>query len=119
MSGLTVVGRGKRTCGGNVVTLVSDRTPGGSGPEGQTVSAVIVGSAAAGDGDAGLLSLTPGLSGIASALKSLTVVVGRAISGDVITSVGKRTPGGSRPEGQAASAVVPGGAARGNNNTAL
>ena len=77
MSGLTVVGRGKRTCGGNVVTLVSDRTPGSSGLEGQTVSAPIVSGAASRNLDALTTNGAPGISGgSADALTALVVVVG-------------------------------------------
>jgi len=57
----------------------------------------------------------------ADALKSLTVVVSskRAVSRDVVTSVGNRAPGSSSVERQASTAAIIGSAAGWNGDTGL
>jgi hypothetical protein len=60
-SGLTVVTQ--RAGGGNVVASVVSSTPGGSSFESQTLSAVVVSSAAGRNSDARVSERTPRLSG--------------------------------------------------------
>ncbi len=106
LKGLTVVVSGGGTVSRNIVAGSGQRAQSGSGPKRETVSARIIGSAAAGNNNASFLSNTPSLTSRASALNGLTVVVGRAVSGNVIASIGQRAPAGSRSESRANSTVV-------------
>lgn len=86
-----------------------------------TRSAIIVGGTTAGNVDARLGSRAPRLTSRANALKSLAIVVSgsRAISRNVVASVGKRTPSGSSFESQTVSTVIIGSAAGRDNNAQL
>ena len=115
-AGLTVVvGRGG-AIGGDVVTSVGQGAEAGVGNEGQTGAAVVVGGATRRDTNASSLGRTPGESGVANTKAGLTVVVVRALGGDIVASVGKGAPVGTGVEGSATSAAVVGGATRGDGD---
>jgi hypothetical protein len=106
---------------GNVIASVGLSAPSGSSVKGRASSAVVVGSTASGNGDAGLLGLAPRETSGADALTGLAVVVGRngAVGGDVVASVGQSTPSSSNLEISADSAAVVVVAARRNDNARL
>jgi hypothetical protein len=78
-----------------------------------------VSSAASGDSDAGLRGSAPREVSFANALAGLTVVVVRAIGGNVVASVGQRAPGGSSNESGATTASVSSSATRGDLNAGV
>jgi len=109
------------TIGRDIVTRVSQRAPSGSSLKSHASTAIVVSQTAAGNGDARLGSLTPRLTSRADALKGLTIVVSgsRAISREVVASVGKRAPSGSTVESETSSTVIMSGAASRNSNTSF
>ena len=106
----------KRAGGGDVVTSVGQRAPGGSFIEAQALSAVVVSGTTRWDLNARVVERAPGLAGRADAVVGGAVVVERTVLVDGVTRVSGSAPGPSGEEGQTVSAVVGGSAAEGNSD---
>lgn len=107
-----------RASSGNVVTSVGSSAPGSSGNEGQTTSAVVVGGATGGDGNASVANSAPGLSSGADTLSGKTIVAGgsRAEDWEGVASVGQGAEAGVGLVGQTITAVVIGSTTAGDED---
>lgn len=119
LSGLTIMIGREGAKSGEVITGVGQSAPAGSCLEGQTVSTVIISGATTGNSNAGTSGSTPGKSSQANAFTSLTIMRKRAVSGNVITSVGQRTPGSSSFERSALTAAIIRSTTRWDCNTSV
>lgn len=108
LPGKAVVGGKGGTVGGNIVALVGDGAPGGAGAESKAAAAVVICGAAGGNADASALGGTPAEPGVANACAGLTIMIVRALRGDVVALAGESAPGRSGVKARAISAPVGG-----------
>ena len=111
LTGLAIVSVGLWTRSRNIIAGIRGRTPRSSVFESQAIAAVIRSLAAIRNRYTGFEISAPSLVFRARALTSLTVVVIRAIGGNVITFVRDVAPACVLPEGETVSAVIAGQAA--------